>query len=141
MIIRTLSTIFVVGLFSCGCGDGGPITPSPARETSLAGNWSGTFTPAGTDSQPERVTASFSQNQQAVSGELRIGAGPVAPPLRLTLDGMFMGNQLTATVRAAFCGSGSASGSFADGVLRLRIPVLESNSCTFFIDGEVVLQR
>jgi hypothetical protein len=54
---------------------------------------------------------------------------------------MLIGNQLTATVRFAFCGSGVASGSLVDGVLRLKIPVLESSDCIFFIEGEVTLQR
>lgn len=124
---------------------GSPTGASPAPAGSLTGNWAGTFTPAvafGTDPQPERVTASFTQNGQAVSGELRIGAGPVAPPTRLTLDGMLTGTQLTATIRSGFCGSsGAASGSLADGVLRLKLPVLKSSNCTFFIEGEVVLQR
>src|SRR5688572_14211478 len=97
MLIR-IRTVLVVGLLSCGCGGGGPTTASPAPAGSLAGSWTGTFTPAlglGTDPEPVRVTASFSQNQQAVSGELRIDAGPLAPPIRLTLDGMFTGTQLT----------------------------------------------
>jgi hypothetical protein len=60
----------------------------------------------------------------------------------LTLDGMLIGSQLTATVRERFCGSsGTTSGSLVDGVLRLRIPVLESSDCTFLIEGEVILQR
>ena len=140
--MRAIRGVLVVGLLSYGCGSGSPTSPSPEPAASLTGNWAGTFTPAGgTDPQPQRVTASFSQNQQAVSGELRIDAGPVAPPVRLTLDGMFTGTQLTATVRFAACGSGVASGSLVDGVLRLRIPVLESSNCSFFIEGEVVLQR
>ena len=142
VLMRAMRTVLIVGLLSCGCGSRSPTTASPAPAASLTGNWAGTFTPAGgTDPQPQRVTASFSQNQQAVSGELRIDAGPVAPPIRLTLDGMFSGTQLTATVRWGSCGSGAASGSLVDGVLRLRIPVLESSSCTFFIDGEVSLQQ
>jgi hypothetical protein len=142
VLMRAIRTVLVVGLLSCGCGSGSPTNPSPAPVASLTGNWAGTFTPAGgTDPQPQRVTASFSQNQQAVSGDLRIDASPVAPPIRLTLDGMLTGTQLTATVRWGGCGSGATSGSLVDGVLRLKIPVLESSSCTFFIDGEVFLQR
>ena len=142
--IRATRTVLVVGLLSYGCSGGSPTTPSPTPATTLTGNWIGTFTPTGIHGitpQPERVTANFSQNQQAVSGELRINAGPVAPPLRLILDGMLTGTQVTATIRSAFCGSGSASGSLVDSVLRLRIPILESSNCTFFIEGEVVLQR
>jgi hypothetical protein len=140
--MRAISTVLVVVSLSCACGGRSPTAATPARETSLTGNWAGTFTPAaGAVGQPERVTASFSQNQQAVTGELRIDAGPVAPPVRLTVDGMFTGNQLTATVRSAFCGSGTASGSLVNGVLRLRIPVFESGMCIFFIEGEIVLQR
>ena len=140
--MRDMRAALLVCFLSCGCGSGSPTLPSAAPAASLIGNWTGTFTPAGaTDTQPQRVTASFSQNQQAVSGELRIDAGPIAPPIRLTVEGLFTGTQLTATIRSGFCGSGAASGSLVNGVLRLSIPVLESSSCTFVINGEVFLER
>ena len=135
-IVRVSTVLSALCSLSCGGSASGP------SAVGIAGNWSGTYTDA-TFNRTGPATASFTQSNQAVSGQIVLSSEPPAPSLRINITGTMSGNALTATVMVPICGSGGghASGELDNGMLRISLPTVEGSACTFVLDGTLVLRR
>lgn len=135
----------MMALVGCGSTPAAP-TPVTPQPINIAGNWTGTFTFTpfnGGQRTILAIVATFTQAQGNITGQATLPDGS-----KLLVSGVVTATTLTSTMQftapapSPCSGTASVSGSVASSLIRFTIPgIATSGSCTFFTNGDFVLNR